>query len=66
MKKLAMLMMVLPGMAAAHGVHAPGLETTSATMQGFAHGAAHVAPILGLAIILAALGLRQWQRGARE
>ncbi|BBU54915.1 hypothetical protein KU6B_11800 [Mameliella alba] len=49
MKRLVTLMTVLPGAALAHGGHAPVPEA--------AHGMTHTAPLLGGALIVAALAL---------
>ena len=46
MKRIALIAIALPGMAQAHGLHAPLPD----------HAVAHAAPVLGLAVVaLAAL-----------
>ena len=56
MKRLVTLMTVLPGAALAHGGHAPVPEA--------AHGMTHAAPLLGGALIVAALALLIHKRWA--
>lgn len=54
MKKLTLILATLPGTLLAHGNHAPLPEP--------AHGLSHAAPILGVALIAAAVGLALAQR----
>jgi hypothetical protein len=54
MKKLTVLLMLVPGLAAAHGAHAPMPEA--------AHGLAHATPVLAGAILAVAIGLAVLQR----
>ena len=56
MKKLVTLFTVLPGLALAHGNHAPVPEA--------AHGLAHAVPVLVGAVILAGVGfviIQRWR-----
>ncbi|WP_413720817.1 hypothetical protein [Silicimonas sp. MF1-12-2] len=50
MKRLALITVFAPGTALAHGAHAPVPEV--------AHGFAHVGPLAGLVLIVAAFGAR--------
>ena len=49
MKKLTVFLMILPGLAAAHGGHAPVPEPV--------HAASHAGPILGALVLAMAIGL---------
>jgi len=49
MKKLTAFIALLPGAAFAHGGHAP--------LYGPSHDSYHIAPLLGVALIVAALAL---------
>jgi len=56
MKKIAVLAAGLPGMAVAHGAHAPVAEA--------AHGAAHVGVYAGVALVVV-LGVVVWAMRVR-
>jgi hypothetical protein len=55
MKRLALLAAILPGMASAHGLHAPAAD----------HTAAHAGPAFGALVIAAALYVALRSRRAR-
>ena len=55
MKKLTVFLTILPGLAAAHGNHAP--------LPKPAHAAGHTGPVLGALLIAVAIGLALAQRG---